>query len=762
MAGRISVILDLNAQGLRSGVGQATRDLRRFDREGTRAVRGVDRATDRLGRTFRSAARYALGAAAAYISIDQARVAIETTQELARTTTNLSESFGLSTKMASAFGAVAKARGIDAISLTMAFKTLSTQIENAKDGTEGSVDAFRKLGVGMGDLRKLNTDQLILKISEGFGKMEGSTQKAAVMSQLLGRGFSKLGFLFRDGRDGLMEYVRMADMAGATMTDLERQKVNRLNTAMLKLKLAQIGLYKNLALELTPAIEAGAAKMLEFTRVLNNPNLTLEQKVGKISKELTDLVVDAIPYAVRGIANSSPRIAEAFVQGFLNANAWGKIAVGGWLLTKMGGLGAFSTAGGKAGNRFALAFVAAITAVGLFDAINKKARDFKLDVGPFKVGWDNTRGWMEQSMGDTFSAIGSLSGKAFSAVAKHARGRFSDIGKLASKAGSAIASGFRSAFSKVRASLSGLRNFFSSAFNKAKSAVQGVIDAVGRLIGKLKAVNPGSLASTIANGIRNALNAQIPDQIKLGPIKVNVPQLARGGTVPGSGSGDKIPAMLEPGEFVMNRNAVAAYGVETMSRMNRGIPRFAKGGYVLKPSRIRDLETALARAELTPQPGDDVSAITKLRNEYKSVAATITGRLRDGYYGKLKKPGQFKAFGIRIPKGKGRGKAISKARRQIEEQERGDLLDALQQQRSYEEQLSGGAGGVDSGRDALLEEQNRLLGEQVQNQRNLINVSQSQYGVLAQALAAAVSGHIGGKVGLGLQTPSVAGRLASY
>jgi TP901 family phage tail tape measure protein len=47
--------------------------------------------------------------------------------------------------------------------------------------------------------------------------------------------------------------------------------------------------------------------------------------------------------------------------------------------------------------------------------------------------------------------------------------------------------------------------------------------------------------------------------------------------VPGSGSGDKIPALLEPGEFVINRNAAKQYG-GVLEDINNGVPRFAKGG----------------------------------------------------------------------------------------------------------------------------------------------------------------------------------------
>ncbi len=42
----------------------------------------------------------------------------------------------------------------------------------------------------------------------------------------------------------------------------------------------------------------------------------------------------------------------------------------------------------------------------------------------------------------------------------------------------------------------------------------------------------------------------------------------KGGQVPGSGNGDTVPAMLTPGEFVLSKGAVQAYGVDTLAGMN--------------------------------------------------------------------------------------------------------------------------------------------------------------------------------------------------
>jgi len=59
-------------------------------------------------------------------------------------------------------------------------------------------------------------------------------------------------------------------------------------------------------------------------------------------------------------------------------------------------------------------------------------------------------------------------------------------------------------------------------------------------------------------------------------------KFAGGGQVPGSGSGDTVPAMLTPGEFVMSKGAVQQYGANTLAGMNAaagGTNRPTRGGY---------------------------------------------------------------------------------------------------------------------------------------------------------------------------------------
>lgn len=63
-----------------------------------------------------------------------------------------------------------------------------------------------------------------------------------------------------------------------------------------------------------------------------------------------------------------------------------------------------------------------------------------------------------------------------------------------------------------------------------------------------------------------------------------VQRFARGGRLPGYGGGDRISALLEAGEFIVRKEAVARYGTGLFNALNSlrlpEIPRFAAGGMV--------------------------------------------------------------------------------------------------------------------------------------------------------------------------------------
>lgn len=104
--------------------------------------------------------------------------------------------------------------------------------------------------------------------------------------------------------------------------------------------------------------------------------------------------------------------------------------------------------------------------------------------------------------------------------------------------------------------------------------------AVIRLVSSLKPLLP-LLASVAAFKIGRGLSSLLSGGFSLKGAKESL-GFASGGIVPGSGNGDTVPAMLTPGEFVIRKSAVQAYGADRLAKINK----YAKGGEVLKAEKV--------------------------------------------------------------------------------------------------------------------------------------------------------------------------------
>jgi TP901 family phage tail tape measure protein len=115
--------------------------------------------------------------------------------------------------------------------------------------------------------------------------------------------------------------------------------------------------------------------------------------------------------------------------------------------------------------------------------------------------------------------------------------------------------------------------FMAKALAKLLESAAPLVPVIAGLAGLKIASN----AVGIVQNLRSSFTA--PVGASLAPKK-----FATGDLVPGSGTGDTVPALLTPGEFVMRREAVARHGLNSLREMNEGkrvrVQRFATGGVV--------------------------------------------------------------------------------------------------------------------------------------------------------------------------------------
>jgi hypothetical protein len=90
--------------------------------------------------------------------------------------------------------------------------------------------------------------------------------------------------------------------------------------------------------------------------------------------------------------------------------------------------------------------------------------------------------------------------------------------------------------------------------------------------------------------------------------------------VPGQGTGDKVPAMLEPGEFVLNKKAVNAVGLDNLQNINTRFPRFQAGGFV---GGNGDLSSGTIVVNIENINGGDATSIAEaLQEQLQEIIST--------------------------------------------------------------------------------------------------------------------------------------------
>lgn len=179
------------------------------------------------------------------------------------------------------------------------------------------------------------------------------------------------------------------------------------------------------------------------------------------------------------------------------------------------------------------------------------------------------------------SILGAI--KGVSAIGQFATGFFGGLkkGGGSSGAGQNIGGAISGANAKQQQNA---LNQASTAISKNTSAIQTLTTAINNLS---KNVNDNTIT----------LNTRTAKGLNKGG---KVLAFARGGVVPGKGDRDTVPAMLQPGEFVIRKKAVETIGSKNLQKMNK----YAKGGSVKIGSvngnkKAKDGDTFYA--DVTPQ-----------------------------------------------------------------------------------------------------------------------------------------------------------------
>ena len=213
-------------------------------------------------KTFSSGTVAAMGAAAAAVGtlVAAEKQLMDITREAAeraKETENQSLISGMSTEEIQQLEYASKIIGVATDKISDAQKTIITNMQAAKDGSEDYINMFARLGVQItdtsGQLRDSN--EVFYEVLDALGEIENRTERDAAAMSLMGESARELNPIIAQGSSILQQYAKDAQDTSYVLSTDQVAALAAVDEKYQELQLRQEAVRKQLASEFAPTAE---------------------------------------------------------------------------------------------------------------------------------------------------------------------------------------------------------------------------------------------------------------------------------------------------------------------------------------------------------------------------------------------------------------------------------------------------------------------------------------------------------------------------
>lgn len=507
--------------------------------------------------------------------------------------------------------------GVGQAKLDSSLERFTKRIGEASQGTGEAKKALELLSVSFtnADGKIRPTEAVLNDVADAMASVESPAQRAAIAAQLFGREGVGLVTLLKGGSATLKKFGQEAEAAGAILSnDMARaaevlnDKLTVSNRALDRAKI-KIGL----AFAKTGVIDVFTSAVQKLARVMSS------QDFANKFKRSMDVVINTLKFVGRNLENISVGLGVVFSAFVIRRVS--DVAIAIVRFTKVVAASSLvmtvlRAATSKVG--LILGLFAAVTGTAV--AASEKFRESILDATGDLASYIGVTNKIKQAHKFLDDALG-ITGLGFddlAASAENAATQFVDtenaIGVAADGAkksiaglndgalaafGAGAAAGAKEYFDGIRDHSANAKTFVTSAFGSLEKTLsdffvtgelsfKNFAGTIKRGLADIAAKGVISFASGVAQSALGAVGS------KIGTTVTSFLGFADGGFVGGSGGdrSDNIPAMLSPGEFVVNAASVRKYGAGFFGSLNgnsrgavetdSGLPGFGFGSFISK------------------------------------------------------------------------------------------------------------------------------------------------------------------------------------
>lgn len=131
---------------------------------------------------------------------------------------------------------------------------LNKQMEAAISGNGKAQAAFRSLGVSMDEVRSMNTEEMIMRMSDALSEVDDVAAKARTTMALFGEGGTKVATALAGGSDAIAEMRAEARKAGYVLDPKALKKAEEANDNLTRAQLQMRGVMRQLGVEVLPTV----------------------------------------------------------------------------------------------------------------------------------------------------------------------------------------------------------------------------------------------------------------------------------------------------------------------------------------------------------------------------------------------------------------------------------------------------------------------------------------------------------------------------
>jgi len=288
----------------------------------------ADKAGKESGSKFSSSFGSAMGtvgkvAAAAFAAakdiIAGTKELINATQEVARygeEVDKMSQKLGLSSSAYQEWDYVMKLAGTEMSSMTTGLKTLTNQIDDAKNGSGEAQARFEKLGISLEDLNSMSREEIFEAVIGGFQDMSDSTERAALANDLFGRSGQNLNPLFNQTREATAAQIAEAREYGMVMGEDAVKASAAFIDSQTKLQSTITGVKNRMLSDLLPGFKMVTDGLSDLVAGTGDGATKIKEGISQIVTNFSSnlpKILDVVMSVASGIISALPTVAKTIL-----------------------------------------------------------------------------------------------------------------------------------------------------------------------------------------------------------------------------------------------------------------------------------------------------------------------------------------------------------------------------------------------------------------------------------------------------------------